>query len=350
MNISVLFLLLAAVFVQIQPASANVVSLDSHYSQALSLERRDLKTEFGNYIVNRTTHQQFYEEQPIYVRLGMKALFGSWFILSPFVRFQLKQQTANMGKHDDSPKSAKDIAGFVKTYSLSLDELAEPDISKYKTFNEFFYRKLKDGARPIDSPDDSSVLTSSADCRLTTFESVSDATKFWIKGKNFNLKNLFKDDGLANDFDGGSLAIFRLAPQDYHRFHAPTDGKVESIKEIPGEYYTVNPMAIKENLDVLTDNKRVVTIISTSAFGKMALVSVGALMVASINFTGAKEVGNTLKKGDEVGYFAYGGSTVILVFQKDKVVWDQDLLDTSKQSLETLVRVGEHVGKAKQQS
>jgi len=278
----------------------------------------------------------------------MKALFGSWFILSPFVRFQLKQQTASKGRYDDSPESAKDIADFVKTYKLSTSELAEPDISKYKTFNEFFYRKLKDGARPVDGSGDPSLLVSAADCRMTAFASVSDATRFWVKGKNFNLKNLLGSDKLAADFDGGSLAILRLAPQDYHRFHAPADGKVESITPIAGEYYTVNPLAVKENLDVLTDNKRVVTIISSPSFGKMAYVSVGALMVASINFTGAKDVGAELKRGDEVGYFAFGGSTVILVFQKDRVTWDQDLLDNSAKSLETLVRVGEHVGKARQ--
>jgi len=346
MNIPSLILLVFGIVAQLQLASANAIYLDSHHSNALSLERRDFKTEFGNYIVNRTTQQQFYEEQPIYVRLGMKALFGSWFILSPFVRFQLKQQTANKGKVDDSPESVKEIPDFIKTYNIKLDELAEPDPSKYKTFNEFFYRKLKDGARTVDSKDDQSVLVSPADCRLTTFASVSDATKFWIKGKNFNLKNLLKDDGLANDFDGGSLAIFRLAPQDYHRFHAPSDCKVESIKEIPGEYYTVNPLAVKENLDVLTDNKRVVTIMSTPAFGKMAFVSVGALMVASINFTGAGKFGAEMKKGDDAGYFAFGGSTVILVFQKDKMKWDDDLLKTSNNSLETLVRMGEHVGKA----
>jgi len=272
----------------------------------------------------------------------MKALFGSWFILSPFVRFQLKQQTASMGKHDDSTDSAKDIPNFIKTYNLTTTELAQPDVSQYNTFNEFFYRKLKDGARPIDSPGNSSVITSPADCRLTVFNSVHDAKEFWVKGKNFNLKNLLGNAPGADQFEGGSLGIFRLAPQDYHRFHAPIDGTVESITAIPGEYYTVNPMAVRENLDVLTDNKRVVTMVSTPV-GKMAFVSVGALMVASINFTGANSVGAQLKKGDEMGYFAYGGSTLILVFQKGKIKWDQDLLDTSEKSLETLVRVGNHV-------
>jgi len=332
MNIASLVLFFSCILLQIQLVFANAVVSDSVHDRAMSLERRDFKSEFGNYVVNRATKQKFYEEEPIYVRLGMKALFGSWFILSPFVRFQLKQQTASRGKHDDSTESAKDISHFVKTYNLTTADLAEPDISKYSTFNEFFYRKLKDGARPVDSPTDTSVVVSPADCRVTTFASVSDATKFWVKGKNFNLQNLFGNSTTADMFNGGSLAIFRLAPQDYHRFHSPVDGTVESIAAIPGEYYTVNPMAVRENLDVLTDNKRVVTIVSTASLGKMAYVSVGALLVASINFTGAASIGAQLKKGDEMGYFAFGGSTVIVVFQQGKVKWDQDLLDNSSRA------------------
>lgn len=312
------------------------------------IERRGVKEEFGVYVVNRKTSKQEYEEQPLYLRIGMKALFGSWFVTSPFVRMQLQVQTVQKGKYDNSEESVKDIPKFIKDYKINMDELLNSDIKSYKTYNEFFYRKLKPGARPIDSPDDKSVVVSAADSRLTVFDSIDSATKLWIKGKNFNLENLFKDKELADKFQGGSLAIFRLAPQDYHRFHSPVDGKVVSIKEIPGDYYTVNPMAVKTSLDVFTENKRVVTLINSPTVGDVAFVSIGALMVGSINFTGADKVGNELVKGGEVGYFAFGGSTNVVVFQKGKVVFDDDLLKNSNESLETLVRMGEHIAKVKQ--
>jgi len=297
------------------------------------------------YVVNRTTGKQFYEEQPLSLRIGMKALFGSWFVTSPIVRMQLQVQTVKKGEYDDSAESTKDIKPFIKEYKIDKSELADTDIASYKTFNEFFYRKLKPGARPIDSSSDASVIVSCADSRLTTFDSVSNATKFWIKGANFNLENLLKDKDLASKFEGGSLAIFRLAPQDYHRFHSPVDANVTSITAIPGDYYTVNPMAVRSTLDVFTENKRMVTVLTSDKYGLVAFVSVGALLVGSIVLTGANKVGNKLAKGDEVGYFAFGGSTVITVFQKGKVQWDDDLIKNSNSSLETLVRQGEHVGK-----
>jgi len=300
------------------------------------------------YVVNRMTKLQMYEEQPLYLRIGMKALFGSWFVTSPLIRMQLQIQTIKKGHHDNSPESTAEIPKFIKEYKINLEELADPNLSSYKTYNEFFYRKLKPEARKIDSVGDPSVVVSAADCRLVVFETVNAATSFWTKGKSFNLENLFKSKDLATTFEGGSLAIFRLAPQDYHRFHTPVDGTVASITEIPGDYYTVNPMAVKSNLDVFTENKRVVTVFDSEKYGKVAFVSVGALMVGSINFTGASKVGNVLKKGDEVGYFAFGGSTIITVFQKDKVKFDDDLVKNSKNSLESLVRMGEHVGKLNQ--
>lgn len=111
-----------------------------------------------------------------------------------------------------------------------------------ETFNEFFYRKLKPSARPVESPDDPWRLISAADCRLMVFETVSEATKLWIKGREFSVARLlgdaYRDE--AERYVGGPLAIFRLAPQDYHRFHVPVDGRVGEMRDVKGEYYTVN--------------------------------------------------------------------------------------------------------------
>ncbi|CAG8659344.1 5478_t:CDS:2, partial [Dentiscutata erythropus] len=148
----------------------------------------------------------------------------------------------------------------------------------------------------------------------------------------------------ANEFNGGSIAIFRLAPQDYHRFHSPITCMVGSSKHINGTYFTVNPMAVNEELDVFTENARSVLLLHplNSGASKVVFVAVGALLVGSIKFT-VKE-GNQISKGDELGYFAYGGSTIICLWKKGEIKFDNDLVSNSKQTLETLVKVGMQIG------
>ncbi|KAF9926366.1 hypothetical protein FBU30_004030 [Linnemannia zychae] len=311
---------------------------------------------YGNFvIVDRKTGQTAWEDMPVYGRIGMHLLFACKFDHRLLETHRLQniflKESLTQGKHFDNPISVKHIHPFIKTYRLDLTELLEPDPTKYKTFNEFFYRKLKADARPIDGKDDPSIIVSAADCRITCFESVSAATEFWIKGQHFTLPNLLQDTELAKEFDEGSMAIFRLAPQDYHRFHCPIKGvlKKDPVR-IGGTYFTVNPMAINEDLDVFTENVRVVSVLDLEdagdkSFDKSVFVSIGALLVGSIELTGGKVPGTKLDKGDELGYFAYGGSTCILLFRKDAVQFDQDLVDNSKKGVETLVQMGEHIGR-----
>lgn len=125
------------------------------------------------------------------------------------------------------------------------------------------------------------VVSSPADCRLTVFPTVDLAKKYWIKGFGFTVSKLLGSDDLANSFEGGSVVIARLAPQDYHRWHSPVSGIVESITEIPGAYYTVNPQAINEEgtLDVFCENRRSVMIVRREATGKsVAIIAVGAML------------------------------------------------------------------------
>ncbi|VAH85765.1 unnamed protein product [Triticum turgidum subsp. durum] len=143
-----------------------------------------------------------------------------------------------------------------------------------QTFNEFFIRQLKPSARPIAHIDDGSIATCAADCRLMAYSSVDESTRFWIKGRKFSIEGLLGADAHHNAFKNGSLVIFRLAPQDYHRFHVPVSGTVEKFVEIPGCLYTVNPIAVNSKYcNVFTENKRVISIISTSEFGKVCLLS-----------------------------------------------------------------------------
>jgi len=216
-------------------------------------------------------------------------------------------------------------------------------LSKHVWHHLYYQIKLKPDARSIANRDDLDTVVSSADCRLILFDNIDDATRVWIKGHHFSLRHLFHDEKMAEAFDGGSIAVFRLAPVDYHRFHSPIHGKIGAqMKKITGTYYTVNPIAIKENLDVLTRNQRTVITIESNTFEKVAFVAIGALLVGSVNFT--VEPNQRVNKGDELGYFAYGGSTIVVVFKAGMVKWDDDLRHNSDNSMETLVRMGEHIG------
>ncbi|GJY55760.1 phosphatidylserine decarboxylase proenzyme 3-like protein [Tanacetum coccineum] len=256
-----------------------------------------------------------------------------------------------------------------------------------QTFNEFFIRELKPGARPIACVGRDEVAVCAADCRLMAFRTAEESLRFWIKGRKFSIQGLLGNIPCANAFIDGTLVIFRLAPQDYHRFHFPVSGTIEQIVDILGSLYTVNPIAVNSKYcNVFTENKRAVSIISTADFGKgkgqlavlwvgglvveigvvvefrwwlidrvskglgsaklmvviVAFVAIGATMVGSMTFT--KKKGDYVEKGDEFGYFSFGGSTVICVFEKDTIALDEDLLANSARSLETLVTVGMQLG------
>ncbi|KAF7040510.1 hypothetical protein CFC21_050400 [Triticum aestivum] len=282
--------------------------------------------------------------------LSMRALYQSKVgltLIDSGVKDILKNLSEKQGKKMNSPESAKDIPKFLELFAgqINMDETKDP-IESFKTFNEFFIRQLKPSARPIAHIDDGSIATCAADCRLMAYSSVDESTRFWIKGRKFSIEGLLGADAHYNAFKNGSLVIFRLAPQDYHRFHVPVSGTVEKFVEIPGCLYTVNPIAVNSKYcNVFTENKRVISVISTPEFGKVAFVAIGATMVGSITLV--KKEGDYVHKGDEFGYFSFGGSTVICVFEKDAIQFDADLLANSERSLETLVEVGTTLGVSK---
>jgi phosphatidylserine decarboxylase precursor len=210
-------------------------------------------------------------------------------------------------------------------------------VEKFKNFNEFFYRALKPDARPCSAPDDPRVVVSPADCRSVVFNRMDEAQAIWVKGREFNVERLlgaaYPDD--AKRYQGGALGIFRLAPQDYHRFHIPVDGVMGEPKLIEGEYYTVNPMAIRSALDVYGENVRVIVPIDSEAHGRVTVICVGAMMVGSTVIT--RQGGEKVKRAEELGYFKFGGSTILLLFEPGVMKFDDDLVDNSRSALETLV-------------
>ncbi|KAK9069550.1 hypothetical protein SSX86_011454 [Deinandra increscens subsp. villosa] len=279
--------------------------------------------------------------------LSMRAIYQSKVglsIMDKGAKEILQSISEKQGKKMNSLESAKDIPAFLEFFKdqINLAEVKYP-MDHFKTFNEFFIRELKPGARPIVSVGCDDVAVCAADCRLMAFRTAEESLRFWIKGKKFSIQGLLGNIPCSNAFIDGTLVIFRLAPQDYHRFHFPVSGTIEQIVDISGSLYTVNPIAVNSKYcNVFTENKRAVSIISTADFGKVAFVAIGATMVGSITFT--KQKGEYVQKGDEFGYFSFGGSTVICVFEKDSIALDEDLLANSARSLETLVSVGMQLG------
>eukprot|EP00026_Physarum_polycephalum_P006051 Phypoly_transcript_06091.p1 GENE.Phypoly_transcript_06091~~Phypoly_transcript_06091.p1 ORF type:complete len:515 (+),score=90.29 Phypoly_transcript_06091:274-1818(+) len=288
------------------------------------------------------------EKIPHYIEVSLRIMYstssGRTAVENSQIKKLLHHLSVVQGKKYDDPRSKKEIKSFIDFHGLNLDEILEP-LDSFKNFNEFFYRKLKPTARPIDHPENPKVAVSPADCRLLVFPTIDDATAIWIKGKNFSLKNLVGDEALANKYRNGSMGIARLAPQDYHRFHLPVDCKIGATKHFDGALYTVNPIAIRENVDVYTENKRDLTFLENTAFGTVLFIAVGATMVGSINLT--TSLGEVHKKGDEHGYFAFGGSTILLLFEPNKIVFKKSLLINSCKPIETLVKMGNKIGEMK---
>ncbi|KIV79094.1 phosphatidylserine decarboxylase [Exophiala sideris] len=310
---------------------------------------------FGNYVIDRKTGQKSYEEMSVYVRLGMHFLYyGSKqekLLHAKKVEKLLEEQSVKMGKQYDSPESKAHIKPFLDSFQLwdSMKEMVKPNPEDYANFNEFFSREIRPEARPPAEPNNNLVTSSPADCRLTAFPTIDLATKYWIKGTGFTLERLFNDAKVAQYFDGGSIAIARLAPQDYHRWHSPITGTVIGVKKIPGAYYTVNPQAINEpgTLTVFCENRRDVMLMRSAATGnQVAVIAVGAMLVGSIKWNpGMETPGTEIRRGQCQGAFQYGGSTVLVVYPKGEVVLDEDLVRNScEQNCETLVQVGWRVG------
>ena len=241
------------------------------------------------------------------------------------------------GRKKDRAKSTEDIQAFVDSLGIDMSEAVLP-ISEYKSFNEFFYRKLKPEARPIGD-----ALVSPADAKLIAFESIDELEGFFVKGRKFTLKEYLQDEGLARKYQNASLFIFRLAPNDYHRYHFPYAGKVSDNTKIKGVYFSVSPYALEPNFaKVFCENKREYLSLSTEDRGDIILSPVGATMVGSIHSTFTPDT--HVAKGDEMGYFAFGGSTVVMLVDRDKVQIDQDILDNTKNHIETAVKMGEKIG------
>ena len=268
------------------------------------------------------------------------------------MRRALKSENISSEHENNSFASALKIPEFVDFHKIHMDDFEPDNPNIYRTFNDFFIREVKPGRRPVASPDDASIITSAADCRLSVFSTVKDAHKIFIKGKNFDILSMVSNGVSDEDQEKAAevkamisldkhVANFRLAPMDYHRFHSPVAGTIKSIYHIDGEYFTVQPKALESNINVLGKNARSVLLIDTGDNGMVIFIPIGAEAVGKINII--VQEGQELKKGDEIGYFDYGGSDILTVFTHD-VTWDDDLFEKSNENIETLVKVNTRIG------
>lgn len=298
------------------------------------------------YYLDRLTGKLKKEE--IYGKFFIESLYGSS-LLSAFFSFLVLPFVARFpffsflyGRKQKSEKSKKKIIPFIRMFKVDVTEFMKP-VEAFTSFNDFFIRKLKPSSRPIEQGDHVAVFP--ADGRHLFYPSIREADGFFIKGKKFDLKRLLQDECLFDLYKKGSLVISRLCPTDYHRFHFPCTCIPTQSKLINGPLYSVNPIALRKNIMILNENKRVMTELKTDIFGKVLFIEVGATFVGSIKQTYKPET--LYKKGEEKGHFEFGGSCVILLFAPGAILFDQDLIESSKKCIEVKAKMGERFGVAK---
>lgn len=236
----------------------------------------------------------------------------------------------------DQAKSRDKILPFIDDYQLDPDEFdSKPEA--FANFNEFFARRLKPSARPI-APDPSAVVFP-ADGRHLCVPDLSRSDGLFVKGQMFDLDRLLGDAALSERYAGGSLLLSRLCPVDYHRFHFPVAGRPGQSRLINGPLFSVNPIALRQNIQILAENKRCLTELETEQVGTVLLVEVGATCVGSIRQT--YQVGHPVAKGSEKGYFTFGGSSTITVFEPGRVQFSEDLVTNSHEQRELYARMGD---------
>jgi len=244
------------------------------------------------------------------------------------------------GRRMSTPASAARVAPFISHYGLDPEDFAERP-QDYGSFNEFFYRKLKPAARPIDGDDASVVFP--ADGRHLGYRCAADITGVFVKGQKFDLAALLGDAKLAARYAEGALILSRLCPVDYHRFHFPVAGMPGKTRLIGGPLFSVNPIALRQRLAYLWTNKRTITELTTEHFGTVLCLEIGATCVGTIEQTFTP--GQPVAKGAEKGYFAFGGSSTLTLFEPGKVQLEADLLENSTRQIELYARVGTRMGR-----
>lgn len=237
------------------------------------------------------------------------------------------------GLYMSSPLSIRRIKPFIEENNINMDDYENKN---YRSYNDFFTRKIKQEKRLFDKQDN--ILVAPADSKLTYYP-INEETILKIKNSMYSVNDLVDNPTLASKYIGGSCLVFRLTVDDYHRYSYIDNGNVESNKYISGIFHTVNPIAM-ERYKIYKRNSREITVTNTDNFGKVTYIEVGAMMVGKI----VNHKIEAFYKGQEKGYFEFGGSTIVLLFQKDEITLDEDIINNSKKDIETRVLLGQKIG------
>jgi len=323
-----------------------------HYyaDQALGACKMVQHRQVGWLTVNRKTGEVIREQQPLVEKLRLLVLFNpivEWVDTANFLRSWLHKRADAAFTRESSPESKKQIRPFIDFFKIDMEDFEPSDPDAYPTFYDFFARHHKPSSRPLHAPDDPTSAVCAADSRLVVYASVAESHRIWIKGRHFSIANLIQDKVAARPWDDGAVASFRLSPQDYHRFHSPVDGRVKWWKQLDGQYYSVDPLAITSTVDILTANARSAFCLTSPEFGDVLFVAIGANEVGTVKLAEkAMTPGAEIKKGEEVGLFEFGGSSIILAFEPGRIGFDSDLLEYSEKAIQVDVEVKSSLGKA----
>ena len=280
------------------------------------------------------------ETEQVYGDAGVRFLYGTfpgqrladWFLST-------KPVSQLYGAYQAASVSHGKIAPFVAKFGIPMQDYEDPG---FRSFNDFFIRKFKPGKRPFAA--EAARLPAFAEARYYAWDRITDEQVFPVKGKDLTAEALLGDPAEARAFTGGPLLLARLCPVDYHRYHYPDDGRTLRHYPVHGKLHSVNPLALAYAGDILTTNERRVAILETKNFGKLAYIEVGAMMVGKIVQT--HDETQPFRRGDEKGYFLFGGSTVIVLGEPGRWKPDADLLEQTARQRETYVRIGDAVASA----
>jgi phosphatidylserine decarboxylase len=285
-------------------------------------------------------HTEAIEEEKVYGAKAVEWLYKSQFgrtvsdiaARSPISQFYGDMQSSSWSK--------RKVAPFIKDFSINMDEFVPQDghtvTDPYASFNDFFIRRFRKDARKIESNPD--VMPAFCEARYFGHKEIDNDVRVPVKGHFLTSSELLQNTEWEDTFKGGPLMIARLCPVDYHRFHFPDDGEILSAYPVPGRFHSVNPIALKEKPDIFMTNERFVTILDTKNFGKLAYIEVGATCVGKI--VQSRPMYGNFKRGEEKGYFLFGGSTVVLLGEKGKWSPSELMLNNTRSGMEVYQQLG----------
>lgn len=273
------------------------------------------------------------EQEKIYGHRALSFLYGGSLLarlLLPFIA-HIPLCSRFYGYLMARPASRSKIAPFVEAYQIDTSEF---QTQNFNSFNDFFTRKLRAECRPMASQE----ITLPADGRYLAYPNISVTPRFHIKGQEFDLETFLGSEAYGRRYAEGAMVIARLCPTDYHRFHFPLSCEAGRSREIPGALFSVNPIALSKRLSIFWENKRVITELESRKYGTVLMVEIGATAVGTVQQTYAP---GWVERGAEKGYFEFGGSCIVLLFERGRVELARDLVRNTAEGFETRAQMGQ---------